>query len=422
MRCMIPLTVIASFLLVFPACDKDGSPTGPDGGGAGKVTLTPAYMTYSGGFGISLQYHIAGSAMDTTLTTYPYVLADVPADTYTVTCTATSRSGEPYDIIPPSRTVNATSGLVEIDPFLLILPADRESLEANSLGILRGRLRCRSMVRDAFTISLSTLEGDIIGRTTAGTYESANYSFRSIPYGSYRVTPSLSMFEFEPSDPTVTIDEIFTVANFTATYTGPEPHTISCRILGDVQDFEGYLLVQLLSSSLLYYVLPDSTGYVETLPLIPGEYHITVRCSAAGGSSSEDWEEIRQFTVIISDSDIDLGVIENHYIGPMYYNVSGKVTDADGNGIEGVTIRISNTGSTHPVDPRTITKADGTYEFPSHQLSTRTDLLKTVTASKSGWVFDPPSIDLAHAYDRTLTRVYFTADFIAAPVELVTAP
>ena len=228
------------------------------------------------------------------------------------------------------------------------------------------------------------------------------------------------MFEFNPPSRTVTLDDIFTVVNFASTYTGPELHTISVGIASDVQDFSAYIIVYLADGSFWYFhpSINQQDGPVDivTLPFLPGEYTVNVHGSAHGSGRSSEWEKWPQIPVIISDHNVDLGVITLHYIGPMYYEVSGTVKDGEGNGIEGVTITMNKTIA--PDQYGSIIKTDdaGAYSYANRGYFTRDDVDVTLTAAKTGWVFDPPSINLTRAYDRTLTLVKFTADFTAIPV------
>ncbi len=229
------------------------------------------------------------------------------------------------------------------------------------------------------------------------------------------------MFDFDPPNRTVTLDDIFTVANIAATYTGPELHTISVRIVSDVQDFRGYLYVYVYLPDeimpLIKRFQQDETGYTVTSPLMPGEYMVEIVGFTHGSHNPSEWEGLTPIPLILLDHDVYLGEITMRYIGPMYYRVSGTVIDAAGNGIEGVTITMNNTVAPRQYGNVTRTGDAGAYLFSGSQYKTREDLDLTLTAAKTGWVFEPPSINLTQAYDRTLSRVEFTADFTAAPIE-----
>ena len=77
MRRTIPLTVMISFLLAYPACDEDSTPTGPGGGGVETVTLAFSITRYGSPQYRPFEYHITAAGIDTTIVTN--TLSGVPA-------------------------------------------------------------------------------------------------------------------------------------------------------------------------------------------------------------------------------------------------------------------------------------------------------------------------------------------------------
>ncbi len=416
MRLRIHPALALFAILSIAACDEDSSPTTP-ANGDGEQTALAGSVQNAIGFSTPINLHVVSDTVDTTiLITDNYILPDIPAGSYTLSAEVYGPNFPVKVILPSSKTVTVTSGLVQVDPFCVIYEADKLYHEENSLGMVIGRISCTNMMRDAFHLTITSPGGDIVARVDE---ENGSFVEKELPYGTYRIIPELYHFSFDPPYRTITVDDLWTVADFSAEYTGPKLHTISCNIVSDVQRYYGGISVVRFEDWLWpSNGITDENGYAVSLLLEPGEYQIRIWCSA-NGTSNDDFGGDKVLPVIVSDSDIDLGDFMFHYTGPMYYRITVKVTDAAGNGIEGVTVTLANS----PAGTRTATtNPNGFYSFSGSRYSTTRDLDMTLTAAKSGWVFEPPSMNFTQAYDRTLTLVELTADFTAAPVEQVTAP
>ncbi len=413
-RTIVTESLVLTILLLLAACGEDKSPNGPGGGEQGTITLTGVIM--QGGYLMSSAAYIriTSAAVDTVVryANMVYTLSDIPGGTYTV---EPVELGNPtFVAVPASRTVTATSGLVEVEPFFCFTLDTKSSYEENELGVIGGRISCPDILRDKFRLTMTTTGGDTI--ETKQEWMNGYYGFLNIPHGTYRLTPTLDNFEFVPPYQTITVDGLCTFATFSAEYTGPALHTISCRILSDVQGYTASMIVT--QGRLNSFSQSDEEGYAVTKLLPPGEYTVQISCSVPGTIDNSFERVIMNVTV--ADEDIDLGEFSIHYIGPMYYKVSGTVTDAAGNGIEGVTVTLQN----YPRPPDFIpdsnimtTNETGNYTtLYGARFYTREDIDMTVSATKPGWSIDPPSVALIHEYDRTLTLVEFTADFTAIPV------
>lgn len=409
-------------LMLLAACGEDKSPAGPDDGNGeqeqiyfqGRLLLDPS-IPIQVRYNMTINIHITGAETDTTFDSHmgnPFYSFSVPAGMYSITLTI----GEPYNtdyvVVPASRTVTGVSGFVKVDPFLILTQAVYQSYQADALGVIYGYIVFSdSQGIGETTITVATLDGTVVN-TTQNVYP---FSFFDIPYGQYRVTPANDYYSFDPPDSTVTLDGLFGNADFTGEYAGPERFTISCRILSNVEDFRGGLLAKLNSDpSVQTYVPIGENGYIVSRPMIPGDYSVTLSINYP--SFSYNSFEKKQLIVTITDSDIDLGEFTLNFIDDIYYTVNGTVTDAAGGGIEGVTVALTNDNPT-PVygNASTTTGADGIFTFSGRNYSTRGDIDMTVTATKSGWVFDPPSYTLIHSLDPTLATKVFTTPFIGKP-------
>ncbi len=423
MRWLMSFTVITAVLLVYAACGEDRSPTGTDDGSGeqeeiilqGRLLFEPSAQEPLG-FSFRINIHITGADTDTTFDTHygiQFYSFRVPAGTYSITATIGEPYSAEYTVVPTSRTVTGASGFMEVDPFLILSKAVYQSYEANDLGVIYGDVSLSDWGMGVTTTTLATLDGTVVSTTPL-----TSFSFFSIPHGQYRITPANNYFVFDPPDSTVTLDGFFGTADFTGEYTGPARFTISCRILSNVHQYVGQLSARLVSDSNVFASAhtDEGGGYVVTRPLIPGEYTVEITCSKPRTGGRDEFENER-FNTFVSDSDIDLGEFTLNYIGYMYYTVNGTITDTSGSGIEGVTVTLRN-DHVAPVygTTTTTTGVDGVFTFSGSNFSTHGDIDMTVTATKPGWAFDPPSYTLIHALDPSLATTVFTTPFTGIPV------
>ncbi len=413
MRWTMRLIMILAALLVNAACDEDHSTTGPDGGEQETTVLAGEFIRYPSMNGqIPVQIHITGADVDTFMTTdRRYELLVASGNTYTVSLTVEEPYDSDYTITPSSRTVAAATDTVTVTPFLLLSQADFETYEENSLGFVYGRVVWNDQIHADCSVALATPDGEIIRTVLCQDV----FFFLDIPQGTYRITPLLDLYEFDPPDRTITLDDIFVATCFSVTYAGPERHTISCRILSDVQIDNGIMMARTADLSETYVGMMDENGYATTRLLMPGTYIVSVSCSTTGGRIIGS----QQFTVELTDHDIDLGELMFHYTGPMYFEVSGAVTDTAGNGIEGVTVRLDGFPGWLPPNVNfATTDGQGVYVIAHRDFSTRQDIDYTVTASKPGWSFAPPSFNLVQEYVELLPFVSLFADFTGTPLTI----
>ncbi len=422
MRRTIASMVVTAVLLVYAACDKDSTPSGPDNGSSEqeeitidgrvlfKYSILPHAIT-----SISLNVHIVGAVVDTT---FQILMIDSeysfsgPGGMYSVTITIAEPYNTDYAVLPASRTVTGTSGIVEVDPFLILTQEERQSYEANALGVIYGRILYNDDNLGPTSITLATPDGDVVTFSGGG-----RFTFFDIPHGNYRLTPANDYFTFNPPDSTVTLDGYFVNADFTGEYTGPERFTISCRVLSNVQEYIGTLSARMIGiTSVRSFTYSDEDGYIISKKLIPGNYNVEISCSKSDVPS--DWFEDKVvMNTSITDHNVDLGEITLNYIGYIYYTVNGTVTDTSGGGIEGVTVTLRNEhyAPVYGTSTKT-TGADGVFTISGVNFSTHGDIDMTVTASKSGWTFNPPLYTLIHSLDASLTSTVFTTPFTGAQV------
>lgn len=419
-RYMLPLMMILTVFLILAACDKNNAPTGPDGGGTGTAALMGVVLGNSGISSAPDSFRITGDGIDTTVVVdadldYRYMLSDIPPGTYTVAPVAAG--GATTVILPENWTVTVTSGTAYVNPFIRLSTSELAALQANSQGIVAGYIDCgRDVYPNDFRIYLADREEQEIHEIAVASDGYFRFSARS--YDFYRVFPRADNYEFDPQSRLVAVNGNVVIANFTATYTGAEPHVITCRVTSTAQEYQPYLTLQahLYNGSTLE-VAADADGRITTPPLAPGAYTVTVNCRDSLSLPNSRYYDEQSFSyVAVADSDVDLGDLMFLYDGPMHYRISGTVTDAAGNPIPGVTLILSDfpvqqagQGTTNPDD-------DGKYFYGGVYFYTVADLNMTLTAHKNGWTFTPPAAALVHPYQSGRQLVEFTADFTGAQI------
>lgn len=112
------------------------------------------------------------------------------------------------------------------------------------------------------TLTLSGASG-----ATARTDSSGNYSFSSLPNGSYVVAPSQSGYSFSPSTASVTVNGgNVTGVNFTGSTTAPAQHSVTLRWTASTSpNIAGYKIYRATASGGPYSALSSVTGmsYVD---------------------------------------------------------------------------------------------------------------------------------------------------------------
>ncbi len=416
------IVAIAGFLPM--SCDRNNTSTGPDGDGRETAALMGVVLGNSGISHAPDSLRITGDGIDTTVVVeaaleYHYLLSNIPPGTYTVAPVTESVAG--VVILPENWTVTATSGTAYVNPFIRLSTSALAALQTNSQGIVAGRIECgRAVYPDDFKIYLTD-------REEMETYEIAAASdgyfrFSAIEYDFYRVFPRADNYEFDPQSRLVAVNGLITIANFTATYTGAEPHVITCSVTSTAQEYQPYLTLQkhLYNGSTLE-VAADADGRIETPPLAPGVYSVTVNCrDSLSPPTSRYYEELSFSYVAVTDSDVDLGDLMVLYSGPMYYRIAGTVTDAAGNAIPGATLTLAGYPVHQYGQGTTVTDDGGEYYYGGTYFYTEADLNMTLTAYKDGWTFTPPAASLVYPYQSGRQIAVFTADFTG--METLIAP
>ncbi len=425
----IRVLLVLCMLLVMGACDKDGSITGPDGGGG---TSSLAIVVLTNGY-ISQDWHrsiirITGGNIDTTLTSQSlsssfvqgfrqrierFSITGIPAGTYTIEPSADDNSD--IGIMPSTRTVTVSSGETNIDPFVGLTPSFAAVHTNTEAGVVFGRILCDDdVLRLPFHLYLTTPDGVVIESTREVVNDM--YCFTGVARGTYRVTPQLDAFVFDPPFFTVTLDSLSAMANFSASYIGPELHTIKCRILSDAKEYEANLLVRIDTMQIQSItVKADENGYIETPPLQPGTYYVTLYCTPFQMNF-----ERTMLQVMIVGNDVDLGEHILRYQGPMHYQILGKVTDESGNALQDATITLQGSPLTIPKSNTATTNLFGIYNFSGDAYYTiGEDLGMTLRAEYPGLMMNPSVINLVHPYEELLPLVTFVADFTGSPTTIM---
>jgi predicted small secreted protein len=218
----------------------------------------------------------------------------------------------------------------------------------------------------------SGLSGVTINLTGAATKStttdsSGNYRFFGLPDGAYLVTPSHAQYTFAPPSISVTVSGAdATGQNFTATSIG---YSISGKVTGDGSGLSGVTVN--LTGAASKSTTTDGNGNYSFLGLYNGVY--TVAPSKAGYSFAP---QSRTFN-------ISGGNVTGQDFAAIAYSISGSVTSG-GFGLPGVAVNL-----TGAVTKSTTTDVNGNYSFTG-----LANGAYTVTPSKAGYTFTPPSINV----------------------------
>jgi hypothetical protein len=322
------------------------------------VTFGISGTVTASGVGLSgVTVALSGAASRTTTTdgSGTYSFSGLANGGYTVT---PSRSG--YAFTPPSSPVTITNSKQTAD------------FTATFTGYsISGTVTASGVGLSGVTVSLS---GAATATTT--TDGSGTYSFSGLANGSYTVTPTKTGFAFTPPSSPVTITNSNQTADFTATFTG---YSISGTVTASGVGLSGVTVA--LSGAATGTTTTDGSGNYSFSGLANGSYTVTPsKTGYAFGPVN------RSVTITnASSSGHDFGVT---------FSISGTIT-ASGVGLSGVTVALSGAATA-----TTTTDGSGTYSF--------SDLANggyTVTPSRSGYAFTPPSSPV------TITNANLTADF-----------
>lgn len=225
-----------------------------------------------------------------------------------------------------------------------------------------------------------SLTGDATASTT--TDDNGAYSFVGLENGSYTVTPQFSDYTFEPSSQAVTIvssnvDNLNFVAATGSTISGyiqidscdnSTINNVTVDLFADyfsIFDNTGEQHEELISS-----VHPTTDGYYVFIGIGSGTYTIKPRLAGCGFDPFSR-------TVTLTDDDI---TNQNFIVQEGFY-ISGKITNALGNGVIGVTVSIEGNENAS-----TETNEDGVYSFTGLSSGTY-----TITVDQEGYTSMPDS-------------------------------
>lgn len=224
-----------------------------------------------------------------------------------------------------------------------------------------------------------------------------NYRFRNlVAGGTYTVTPAVTTgtYQYTFSPPNYTFPNLSAnqTANFTAILS---THTISGRITSP--NGNGVAGV---------HVLPNFSSTTSTVSDVNGYYALT---NLPAGQS---------YDVLVADADyyfdpnhLYLGVITKdetaNFVARRLYNISGRVTDENNNGLAGVYIQ-----STGQFSPSTTTDSNGAYRL--NQVLEGANYPITIYAN--GYVFNPSGTVVMNVSANTV--VNFTGHIAATQYAL----
>jgi Carboxypeptidase regulatory-like domain/Kelch motif/Galactose oxidase, central domain len=220
---------------------------------------------------------------------------------------------------------------------------------------------------------------------TAITDTNGNYTLSGLAAGTYTLTPSSSSYTFAPAARVVSVPPNATAQDFTAT------PSVSSSISGRVADASNIALAGVtISDGAGHTVTTDVNGNYTIAGLSDGLYTITP--SRAGYTFTPATPAVRVPPAVAGLNFIAIPTS----VGTS--SITGRVTDAANQPLAGVTI---SDGANH----NAATDANGNYTLTS--LATGS---YTVSASKSGYRFSPPTRVIRVPADAT------GQNFIAAPI------
>ena len=224
---------------------------------------------------------------------------------------------------------------------------------------------------------------------SATTDAAGDYVIAGLSDGTYTVTPVLDGFAFTPAEVSVTVPDSATGVDFIA--------VAAFDIAGHVRDPRRNPLEGVTISDGVHTAVSDSQGRWRLKDLPPGTYNLVPTLAL--------WEfEPPTRQVVVTDSN----VLGQDFEGQLAsHNVSGTITDVNGERVQGVTVEAEQNGTVE----QAVTNASGQYTL--RRLLPGTWTLKP---SKAGYEFDP--VDRVVDLSGDLTG----ADFTAIPVYGFTLP
>jgi len=235
-----------------------------------------------------------------------------------------------------------------------------------------------------------TLRSDVLAEERI-TYTSSTgeYEFTGLENVAYTVTPEKPGYLFNPESRTITInDQDYNTANFEA-YAG---YAVSGTITDkNSQPMAGVVVTIDGLKGQPETTLTDGTGFYEFTGLGFDTYTVSPFFEGYGFTPP-----FRSITITSTDSDKNKPNI--NFVGTLGFQISGKVTDADGNGLAGVTVSMQGT----KIDS-TLTDENGAYSFVELANGTY-----TITAIYNRYDFSPPSQTITIA-SISVYNVDFTA-------------
>jgi hypothetical protein len=306
---------------------------------SGQVTLNG-----SGQIGVAVA--LSGSATNSAMTdgSGNYSFTGLVSGNYTVT---PSKTG--YNFTPPSQTFNNLSANQT---------ANFTSAVAATYYIF-GQVTLAGSGQSGVAVALSGGANNSTMTDVAG-----NYSFTGLLAGNYTVTPSKAGYNFAPLSQTFNNLNANQTANFTAT---SGTYSISGQVTLAGSGQSGVAVA--LSGSATNSTMTDGSGNYSFSGLMAGNY--TVTPSKAGYGFTPPSQTFNNFNA---------NQTANFTAMAGTYSISGHVTLA-GSGQSGVAVALSGS-----VNSSTMTDGSGNYSFSGLVAGNY-----TVTPSKTGYAFTPPS-------------------------------
>lgn len=329
---------------------------GPDQSGidfAGTHLFTISGFVTLQGQGIQGVTVAAGNQTTQTQANGKYILAGLPAGTYTVTPTKSL-----VTFAPLSASVTVGPDATGID------------FSATQLYTVSGTITTAASAPIAgVTVSA--------GGQTATTAADGTYTVLNLPVGTYTVTPTKAEYTFSPASRSVTVAPNQTGVNFTGTQ---KTYTLRGTILSGGLGVAG---VTVSAGALSATTAQDGTYTLTGLPA--GSYTVTPSLAE------------RTFTPASLPATVGPSQVGFDFVATVNtYTLAGTITSG-GSGLAGVTVTAGNKTAT--------TAGDGTYSVTGLVAGTY-----TATPALSGYVFTPGSRSVTLGPNRA------NVDFTATPV------
>ncbi|MBD0369957.1 MAG: SBBP repeat-containing protein, partial [Pyrinomonadaceae bacterium] len=220
-----------------------------------------------------------------------------------------------------------------------------------------------------------TVSGSLSGQTlSVQTDADGNYSFSNAVEGD-TLTPSKAGYIFNPSSVKAVSSNGFTIITGTFNFTGATAlYTFSGQVIDGTGAGLGGVLMT-LGGSMQGSVLTDANG------------NFTIGNLFAGGNYTITPSKSGYF---FNPSRVSLNNLSGNrtrtFVGTTHpYSIIGQIKDAGNNGLSSVTVTLSRAGGSETLV--TLTDANGNYAFGN----VAGEATYTVTPSKAGFTFSPPS-------------------------------